>query len=145
MEAKGRNGSIVLFDDRLLISRAGVPLLARMAAHGDKTIPLSSITSLLLKKSGFINGYLHFQIMGGGSNLEGIIDVAAHENTVIFNAKEEPAFVALKEEVEQRIFAKKTEKINSSVADQIREFARLRDDGIITENEFQDKKRQLLS
>ncbi|WP_218976437.1 SHOCT domain-containing protein [Bacillus cereus] len=71
---------------------------------------------------------------------------AADENTVMFTKKEEKMAVEIKEYIESILANKSKPQVSASVsgADEILKYKELLDQGVITEEEFQAKKKQLL-
>ena len=80
----------------------------------------------------------------GNSEATGTLFSLPDENTVIFNTKQQPDFELIKEEVEKRMQAGSIPSSSLLAADEIAKLADLRDKGILTEAEFQQKKKQLL-
>lgn len=73
----------------------------------------------------------------------GLPQATADENSVMFNAKQQSTFEDLKAEIEQRIAQPSTSHMVST-ADELEKLAALRERGILTEEEFAAKKKQLL-
>ncbi|MHC5826238.1 MAG: SHOCT domain-containing protein, partial [Nostoc sp.] len=74
-------------------------------------------------------------------------DASKDENTVVFTSAEQDKFEKLKHRIEQKMISNRTgiqQLSTSSNFDDLEKLANLRDKGIITEEEFQVKKRQLL-
>jgi hypothetical protein len=106
----------------------------------EKVIPVSQISSIEFRPPGLLrSGIIRFHFPGAG---EGIDEL--NERTVLFSAGEMEEFKAIKEEIERRMALAKTTPRASSNLDELEKLASLRDKGIITEEEFQAKKRQLL-
>ncbi len=89
------------------------------------------------------SGYLQFGVLGG-KETQGIMNAVKDENSVIFIKKELDQALELKKYVEDRINKNNNSTNSLDPADQIKKFAELRDQGIITEEEFTSKKKQLL-
>jgi hypothetical protein len=148
-EYVGRNGKIVLYDDHLVIKRGARGfLLGGGMLRGDKTIPFGSIVAVQFKKSGMTLGYIQFTLMGGNEAKGGVMQSVTDENTVNFQSwggdinKE---FMELKNIVEEKIKQAKSTNSNSSSLDELEKLATLKEKGIVTEEEFQQKKKHLLS
>ena len=147
-EYVGRNGKIVLFDDHLIIKRGAKGfLLGGGMLRGDKTIPYSSIVAVQFKKSGMTMGYIQFSLMGGNEAKGGLMQSVTDENTVNFqswggNINEE--FMELKRIVEEKMRQSKNQNHHSSSLDELSKLAKLKESGVITDEEFQKKKTQLL-
>lgn len=147
-EYVGRNGKIVLFDDHLIIKRGAKGfLLGGGMLRGDKTIPYSSIVAVQFKKSGMTMGYIQFSLMGGNEAKGGLMQSVTDENTVNFqswggNINED--FMELKKLVEEKMRQSKSQSHHSSSLDELSKLAKLKESGVITDEEFQKKKTQLL-
>lgn len=146
MHFKGHNGQIDLFEDRVVISRKGALGFLTQGLKGDKAIPFSSITAIQFRDAGaFANGYIQFTVKGGIESRGGIFAAGADENTVMFRqGKQAEEFSRLRALVETKIMSSKADNGPVSAADELAKFAALRDRGIITVEEFQQKKRMLL-
>ena len=141
MEARGFDGELLLLEDRIRITHPGFLGLAHLA---DREIPLSEITAIGFKKPGFMGagGRISFSFAGTETSL-GLSGVNTR-NTVIFDSKQEEAFVAIKNAIDERRAALRATPRASSPLDELEKLASLRDKGIITEDEFQQKKKQIL-
>jgi hypothetical protein len=147
MEAVGVNGSLQLFENKVKIIRRGFLAFASQGLKGDKEIMIHQISSLQMKMPGFVNGYLQIAFLGGQENKAGVFDATNDENTIMFSASQQASFIQIKKEIENKIVAQRQPQMivsASSGADEIEKLASLRDKGIITDSEFQAKKRQLL-
>ncbi|OHX39199.1 SHOCT domain-containing protein [Cytobacillus oceanisediminis] len=149
MEANGVNGQLELTGNKIIIKRKGMMAKMSQGLKGDKEILIKQISSIQIKKAGALtNGYIQFSFSGGKENKGGLFDATKDENTIMFNKKQMPDFEKLKLAIEEKIDQlSNTSSINVGqidVADQIKKLAELRDSGIITEDEFNGKKKQLL-
>lgn len=144
----GINGQMELYTDKIIIKRKGV--LAKMTQgffKGDKTIYIKQITGMQVKQGGnFTNGYIQFTVPGGIENKKGIVDATKDENTVMFKKKDNELVVKIKEKIEELQQVSTSQKVTQlSTADEIKKFKDLFDAGIIMEDEFEAKKKQLLN
>ncbi|MGI6468464.1 MAG: DUF4429 domain-containing protein [Syntrophomonadaceae bacterium] len=147
-ELNGVNGQLQLFDNRIVISRKGaLAKLTQGFSKGEKSIYLSQISSIQIKPgNNLTNGYIQFTISGGKENTKGLISATQDENTVMFKKKDNELVEKIRTEIE-RLKGFDGSKNHSTVlspADEIRKYKELLDDGIITQDEFQEKKRELL-
>lgn len=142
-EYKGYNGTLILNNSGVVIKRGAKGfLLGGGMLRGDKSIPYSSIVAVQFKKAGMIAGYLQLTLMGGSEAKGGLFQSAIDENSINFNSsKGNKLFAEAKEIIEKKIHQTKGQ---NSDADDLEKFAQLRDKGILTEEEFQAKKKQLL-
>ena len=146
LQAKGVNGQIELFADKVIIRRKGAVAVLTQGLKGDKEILLSAITSIKFLKAGFCTGegYIQFTFMGGKEAKGGFFKATRDQNSVIFTAKQQPDFELIKAEIEKRMGEINISKSSYSYADEIAKLAELRDKGILSEEEFQKKKRKIL-
>ncbi|WHM30253.1 DUF4429 domain-containing protein [Streptomyces sp. BPPL-273] len=152
IEVKGHNGQIVFDGQYVTITRKG--FLARATVgKGEKRFHISQISSVQWKPAGpFVNGFIAFSAAGGnerrsrfGSQTSNAVN---DENSVVFTSKHKGDFEELRASVEAAIAAHHTPAAPAaaadSVADEITKLAALRDQGAITEDEYQQQKQRLL-
>lgn len=145
LELPGINGQIELYDDKIIIKRKGVlSKITQGFTKGDKTIYLNQITGIDLKLGGnMINGYMQFTIPGGNEKDKGAFQATQDENSVMFKKAYNDIAPELKEKIEKlQQQSKNGNKLSG--ADEIRKYKALLDDGIITEEEFNKIKKELL-
>lgn len=144
-EYKGYNGTIILTNSGVIIKRGAKGyLLGGGMLRGDKTIPYTSIVAVQLKKAGMTAGYLQLSLKGGSEAKSGLMQSTKDENTVNFHARKNKDFLEAKAKIESRILQSSSGQQSHSDADELEKLAALKDKGIITEEEFALKKRQLL-
>ena len=146
MEANGHNGQLELTESVLRIKRNGILAFMTQGMKGDKEILISHVSSIQFKKANaFLNGYIQFAFVGGHEAKGGIFQGVQDENSVMFRVGQQPAFEALRDELQRRISSPKEHGgKESSPLDELEKLASLRDKGIVSEDEFQKKKRELL-
>lgn len=143
-EYKGYNGILVLTDRAVIIKRGKRGfLLGGGMLRGEKTIPYSAITSVQLKKAGALAGYIQISTMGGSEAKSGLLQSATDENTINFHTykKGNELFAEAKEIIESRIGSQS----NNSSLDELEKLASLKEKGVITQEEFDGKKKQILA
>lgn len=113
---------------------------------GEKKFMLKNISGLQYKEAGFTTGYLQLILIGSSESKRGVTGAVKDENTILFAKKEQHLIEELKEYIEYVISTEETGQpsSNNSAADEIRKYKELLDDGIITQEEFDIKKKQLL-
>lgn len=145
-EYKGYNGTLVLTNTGVIIKR-GVKgfLLGGGMLRGDKTISYKSIVAVQLKKAGLTAGYLQLTLMGGSEAKGGLFQSTRDENSINFHTTggNNKKFEEAKRLIEEHISADNQSQQNNPLND-IEKLAELKDKGIISEEEFQQKKNQLL-
>lgn len=148
---KGVNGQISVFEDRVVITRQGFLGFASQGLAGEKTIPISAIQSVQFKEGGMLtNGFIQFAVMGGREKQGGVFAATQDENTVMLKIGEQSnTGKKIKEYIESRILElskPQTAVVQQvSAADEIVKFKGLLDAGVITQEEFDAKKKQLLN
>jgi len=159
MSLKCTNGILNVFENRIEISRKTAFGFASQGIKGDRTLFYRDLTSVEYKKPTFFaNGYIKFILPGTSEtdsalNLTGTTTKQSSQdpNTLILRAlgKEMPEESKKAYDV---IMQKISEAKNPTVvvsgavsnADELGKFKKLFDDGVITQDEFNSKKKQLL-
>ncbi|MBD3365903.1 DUF4429 domain-containing protein [candidate division WWE3 bacterium] len=144
---KGNNGQIELYGSCIVIKRKG--FLAKLThgfTKGEKTISFDNISGIQVKKPGLTSGYIQFSISGGNESTGGVFQATQDENTVVFPHKKD---YPIAEEIKSYILKHKRDSTlvstSGSSADEILEFRKLADAGVISEEEFEKKKKVLLN
>lgn len=142
--------TIKLTDRAITIARKGLINLANHGLKGDKTIPLKNITSVQIKKPGFTNGYIQFGILGGIESKGGVFAATQDENTIMFAKKHYEGMMELKEYIDSYICDDSSTTVVNTPAEKspfekIKELKELLDMEIITQEEFDVKKKELLN
>ena len=143
------NGELEVYDTKIIIRRKGGGSFFAQGLKGEKSIAISSISSLQFKGVHIIPrfGFIQFAFMGGKECHGGVYASQFDENSVCFYRKQQPLFEEAKriiEELMNKESGSVTVETNMSQADEIEKFAALRDKGIITEEEFNQKKDKIL-
>ncbi len=135
---KGATKSVFVEADAITIS-------FRALYHGfvgDKRIPFRSITSIQFKDAGnWLDGYIQFSILGG---VEWRGMVSQDENAILFPKPQEEKFRALRDYAQTQMGVGNEAALPRSVADKLTKLAGLRDQGILSDEEFDDQKAKLL-
>jgi hypothetical protein len=151
--AKGISGQVTVDEHFVTISRKGAKAKVSMGGtmRGEKRIPISSIQAVVLKRPGLQNGYIQFTIPGGIEASRRVRDVARNDDTVIFSTFHTAEFEAVRAFIEQKIIERHAGPVVVAapqavpdLADQIRKLAALRDDGLLSPEEFEAQKAKLL-
>ena len=151
MRAEGINANLLLLEDRVRIQRREEKTFLNQGFKGQKDMLFSQISSVRVKKATtFGSGYIHFALVGGNESRGP--DPARDENTVLFRGANQPEFDKIKAAIEAKMAASKTSVSNFyrtqpnsiSYIEELEQLAALRNKGVITEEEFAAKKRQIL-
>ena len=145
-EYKGYNGTLVLTDTGVIIKR-GIKeaLLGGGFLRGDKTIPYNKLVAVQLKRAGMMEGYIQLTLMGDSGAKSGFFEYTTDENRINFysGGNKNEKFEEAKRIIEERISKDNKPSENTSLND-LEKLAELKEKGIITEEEFQQKKKQIL-
>lgn len=148
-----------MYDQIMLECLNGFTLIAKggnliiRTKKADETIPISSVSSFTYKQPGAItSGSVVFKVNHPNSiglNIGlGIGLGIGSEKTFYFVKKEAPTAQRIKDYVAQYREQPKAESASAStqsVSDELRSLKALLDDGILTQEEFNAKKKQLLN
>jgi len=144
IQAQGQGGEVDVYDEKIAIRRKGVLAFLNHGMKGDKEVPISKITSIQFKQAGtFINGYIQFSLPGGNESRGGAWAATKDENTIMFTKQQAPNFEKAKEMLDKKIYDN-PDASSKSGFDEIEKLAELKKKGIITKEEFEAKKKQLL-
>lgn len=148
MRAEGINANLLLLEDRVRIQRKEEKTFLSQGFKGQKDILFSQISSVRLKRATTLgSGYIHFSLLGGNETRG--TDPSRDENTVMFRGARQPEFDRIKVAIETKMAAPRTivpkpKPSTVSYVEELEQLAALRSKGIITEEEFAAKKRQIL-
>ena len=142
---------IVVTDQRVMIIKAGIVGGAGFFGANCKSLYFNQITSVDLRMS-IIGGHIQLTVAGSTDiKGKGILDMGQAENAVTFTTdyKERMKYVANLIRKRVRSSQSPSHITNSisgtSLVDQINELTKLKQQGILSEEEFQIAKRKLLS
>lgn len=149
---KGVHGrSIEVYEDKCVIStKAGLSsFLAGNVFDGEKTIYYRDCIGVQFKRAGFAVGYLQLETASGLMNNRQ--NNFTNENTFTFdgikvsNEKMEEVAAYVKKRIEQ-IKAEINAPVRAAIspADELKKFKELLDTGVISQEEFNAKKKQVL-
>jgi hypothetical protein len=148
LEATSKGSFLALDGTTVIIRHTGfINQLAKGGMQGEKRIPIKSILSVQFKQASDITaGYIQFETAGGSQAAArgGVFEGAGDENTVLFSKAEAPQFEAFRNRVYELINSSPASSGGPSQADELAKFAKLKDEGVITEEEFSQKKKQIL-
>ncbi|ALC87392.1 hypothetical protein AM499_17405 [Bacillus sp. FJAT-22090] len=114
-------------------------------SKGTKSIPLKSITAIQVKKPGMTNGYVQFAYSGSSETKGGTMSAVKDENSIMFAKKELDKAQELVDLIEsKRHTTSAPSSTPISAADELIKFKNLLDAGVLTQDEFDAKKKQLL-
>ena len=136
-----------VYEDRIMITHSGVLNFFAMGIKGDKTIYYSDLTAVQFKKAGWTAGHIQFSLLGGRESVGGVFAASSDENTITINSKDNEIAEKMVTYIQEKIKEARSPKVVStatSAADEIMKLKNLLEMGIITQEEFDSKKKQLL-
>ena len=146
----GVGDTLLVYDDKVVITHKGILNFFAMGIKGDKTLYYSDITSVQYKKPGFTAGYIQFSLPGGRESTGGVFAATNDENTITLSNTAEVISTAEKvvEYINDKLRDIKSGRSGAtsplSAADEVKKFKDLLDTGVISQEEFDAKKKQLL-
>ncbi len=146
LEAAGINGRLMLLKSVVRIQRFGMMSFLRGSSRTERDIIISHIKSIRFGRAGLLSrGYIEISASDdeGGADDE---DSAGADCVVTFKASQQRAFEGFRGALEERMCAgpSRTSTAAASDLDELDKLASLRDRRIITEEEFNHKKKRLL-
>lgn len=144
--AQGITGSLEFHRDRLVLKKKGWPY----GHKSEKTIPLRSVSAIQMKEPGLTPGYIQIIFSGSAEKAGAYFSAAQDENSITFLAKQKGPFLQIKDYAEAQIakasapVAAVVNAAPTSLADELTKLASLRDQGILTAEEFSAQKTKLL-
>ena len=147
---EGYNADLHVYDDKIVIIGKGYN-----KGVGEKSIPMASIAAVqLIPSKLLVYGYITFNVLGEVASSKGGLgssfNARGSENTVIAKSRADDAILkqikTFVEETKERVIANQGQ-INIqqvSAADELKKFRDLLDSNVITQEEFDAKKKQLL-
>lgn len=152
IEVKGHTGQVVFDGEYLTITRKGFN--ARMTVgKGEKRMYVSQISGVQWKPAGMmVNGFIQFTVPGGNERRSAFgsqtTNAVKDENSVVFTKKQMPEFEKLRAEIEAAIAAHHKPQAQAapsgSVADELAKLGALREQGLLSPEEFEQQKARLL-
>jgi len=146
---QGVQDLLEVFGDKVQITPKGVLGFLNKGLKGTKSIPFSSIQALQFKEAGaIISGYIQFTIIGGNESRGGVLAAANDENTFMFaQTKNNAKAIEIKKFIEESVTKTRSPQQQASpfsLSDELQKLAKLRDQGILSEQEFQAAKQKLM-
>ncbi|MBM4444900.1 MAG: SHOCT domain-containing protein [Chloroflexi bacterium] len=146
MQARGVYRDLELLPDMVRIRRRGTLGFLTPGTRVEKDILISKIVSIRFKKAGILaDGYIQFIFEEKGpKDKSAESEVGDDENVVVFRSRQQPAFEAIREAIEQKMTGSRSGPRQASNFDELVRLSELLNRKIITEDEFNRKKKQIL-
>jgi len=146
---KGVQDLLEVFEDKVTIAPKGVLGFLNKGIKGTKEIPFTSIVAVQFKEAGAVfSGYLQFTIPGGNESRGGILAAAKDENTFMFAyAKNNAMAREIKEYIDAAVRSSRTPQTvapATNLSDELQKLAKLKEQGVLSEAEFQAVKKRLV-
>ena len=140
---------LMVYEDKVTITPKGVLGFMTKGLKGTKTIPFVSITGIQFKEAGAVfSGYIQFTIPGGNESKGGVFSAASDENTFMFAEKKNNELaIKIKEYIESAVLKLRTPQAQTTapnLTDELQKLAKLREQGILSDEEFQSAKKKLI-
>lgn len=137
---KGFNGTIDLYEDYVVIKKG------MMFGNTEKRIYLRDINGIQYKALGMTRAHIEIKTAEDKDNR---LSVVQQPNVILLKSRQDTEAKEFVQTIEDAILKAKSEECgkkseSSSSADEILKFKRLLDEGVITAEEFDAKKKQLL-
>jgi hypothetical protein len=113
-------------------------------------VPYTKLSGVQFKPPGALDGFVQFIFSGSLESKGDTFAAARDENTVFFSHKEQAHFEYVRDFVQDRILHPASSTPNPQPTDELEplayleKLAKLGDQGIVTNEEFEAKKRQIL-
>lgn len=146
---RGVQDLLEVFSDKVTITPKGVLGFLNKGIKGTKEIPYISIIAVQFKEAGAVfSGYLQFTIPGGNESGGGIWSATRDENTFMFaHTENNPMAKQIKDFIDSAIRESRSPRAGPSptnLSSELAALAVLREQGHLTEEEFQAAKRRLI-
>lgn len=148
-ELEGYKGTLKVYDDRVEINKSGSGFFRTATS---KMLPIANITSVSVTPSTvWARGYIEFTVPGGKDS-KNIEQAMNNENAVLLKAvNQNDVAMKIKAYIEELILNRANNVGGATViqqaaspAEELKKFKELLDAGIITQEEFDAKKKQIL-
>lgn len=142
-------------DTKITITRKGLRSFANRGSNGSQTIPFNSIIGIDYKPATLTAGHIGFTTAAGNQTTGGLgsqgifanIDYSKANSIVFRSKKANKPIQEIKDRVEDYINQSTSNNDSNSTSDSLNELPKLKkmlDDGILTQEEFDAKKKQIL-
>ena len=146
---KGVQDILEVFEDRVTITPKGVLGFLNKGIKGTKEIPFHSIIAVQYKEAGVVfSGYIQFTIPGGNESKGGLMAATRDENTFMFATKKNnPLAGEIKTHIDSAVRKLRIPPTNlptTNISDELQKLVGLKEQGILSDEEFQTVKKKLI-
>jgi hypothetical protein len=146
-EVAGNGGQIQLTATSIRIRRKGLAALFAHGLKGDKEILIRDLSAIQFRDANLLtSGYIQFAFRGGSEAHGGILQATSDENTVMFSRSKQRDFEQFRDAVRRKMTPPAVSNSpKRSSLDELEQLAALLKQGVVTAQEFEAKKKQLLA
>jgi hypothetical protein len=143
--------TLKLSGDTITIRKRGLANALASGMNGERTIQIHSLTAVQMKPAGFMSpGYILFSYAGSKPFMGGVWEATQDPDAFMFAKDLNGEIAELKAMVEQKMRegrqrAATAETTKTSLTDELRGLAELKQQGVLTPDEFEAAKKKLLS
>ena len=141
--------TLELRGDTVTITKRGWANALASGMNGARTIQISSITAVQMKPAGMMMGYILFSYAGSKPFMGGMWEATQDPDTFLFGRDLNEEVAEFKAMVEKKMReSKQTAPANNSsgtLTDELRKLAEFKQQGILSQEEFEAAKKQLLT
>ena len=146
---EGVQDLLEVYPDKVTITPKGVLGFLNKGLKGTKSIPFTSIIAIQFRKADlFVNGFLQFTIPGGNESRGGVFAAVGDENTFMFRVGNDGNRRAseIKDYIEAKVEDTRLPRQTTtpSLSEELQKLATLKNQGVLSETEFDAAKRRLL-
>jgi len=149
MVIRSQGDTLELANDKVLIRRLGVTGTMPGGANGDRVIPIAELAGIQMKPAGTVSGYIFFAHADSEPFTGGISAATQEPNAFIFGQELNEEVANFKWKVEQLMHEFKkhaaTSPPKNALVEELRALAELKQQGLLTAEEFEAAKKKLLT
>lgn len=149
MEIRGINENLELAKDKVIIRRFGTTNAQTTGLNSDRIIFIADITGMQMKPAATMSGYILFSHADSHPFEGGIVEASHYPDAFIFGQESNEEVASFKWKVEQLMHEFKQHPApnppKGNLAEELRSLAELKQQGLLTEEEFEAAKKKLLS
>ncbi|MEI8290156.1 MAG: DUF4429 domain-containing protein [Verrucomicrobiota bacterium] len=149
MEIRGNNENLELAKDKVIIRRFGTTNAQTTGLNSDRVINISDITGIQMKPAATMSGYILFSLADSEPFDGGAVEASHHPDAFIFGQESNEEVASFKWKVEQLMHeihqhpAPKPPQV--TLAEELRALAEMKQQGLLTDAEFEVAKKKLLA
>jgi hypothetical protein len=136
-----------LTESSVIIRKRGFANTMASGLNGDRTIAIQTITAVQLKLAGLMPGYILFAYAGSKPFGGGLIEATQDPDAIVFSRADNAQVQSFKTALDERMQSLRMQppgSVKTSLADELEKLAKLKADGILSEQEFDFAKKRLL-